>query len=190
VSPKLNVFESISLDGYFTGENGDLSWAHAVPQDDEWNAWVAGNAQGGGALILGRVTYDMMVKWWPTDAAKQAMPKVAEGMNRMTKYVFSRTMKKAAWENTTILSGDIAVESKKLKAGDGPGLTILGSGQIVARLTEAGLIDSYQLVVVPVIIGKGRSLFEGVTKHRAMKLTAQRAFKNGNVVLDYRPAKS
>jgi dihydrofolate reductase len=186
VTRKLQVFESISLDGYFTGANGELNWAQAAPPDEEWNAWVSSNAQGGGALLLGRVTYDMMIKWWPTDAAKQAMPKVAEGMNRMAKYVASRTMKKATWENTTVITGDLAAEVKKLKAMDGPGITILGSGQIIGQLADAGLIDSYQLVVVPAAIGKGRSIFEGISKPRQMTLTSQRAFRNGNVVLDYR----
>ena len=184
MSRPLNVFESISLDGFFTGANGDLSWAHGN-EDAEWSAWVAGNAQGGGALLLGRITHDMMVKWWPTDAAKQAMPKVAEGMNRMTKYVFSRSLKESGWENTTILSGDLATEVKKLKTMDGPGITILGSGQIVAQLTSAGLIDSYQLVILPVAIGKGRPLFEGVNKQVGLRLKDSRTFKNGNVVLGY-----
>jgi dihydrofolate reductase len=182
---KLHLFESITLDGYFTGENGDLSWAYAVPADDEWNKFVAGNARGGGALVLGRVTYDMMASHWPTERARKSMPQVADGMNRMTKYVFSRTMKSASWSNTTILSGDPAAEMRKLKAQDGLGLTILGSGRIVAQLAQAGLIDSYQLVVVAVAIGKGRTLFEGITGQPRLQLTKTRAFKNGNVVLEY-----
>src|SRR5437879_796701 len=116
---RLHVFESISLDGYFCGENGDLSWAH-VAADDEWNKFIGGNAQGGGALVLGRVTYDMMASHWPTEQARKSMPEVADGMNRMTKYVFSRSMKSATWSNTTILSGDPATEMRKLKSQDGP----------------------------------------------------------------------
>jgi dihydrofolate reductase len=182
---KLLAFESISLDGYFTGKSGDLSWAHAVAPDEEWNNFISGNAQGGGALVLGRVTYDMMASHWPSEQAKKSMPKVAEGMNRMTKYVFSKSMKSAQWSNTTILSGDPATEINKLKQQDGPGLTILGSGSIVSQLSQAELIDEYQLVVVAVALGTGRPLFEKMTKTIKLKLASSRAFKNGNVVLSY-----
>src|SRR5262245_9124986 len=66
---KLLVFNTVSLDGYFTRTNGDMSWAHAAPDDAEWSQFVSGNAQGGGTLLLGRVTYDMMAGWWPTQQA-------------------------------------------------------------------------------------------------------------------------
>ena len=98
---RLAVFNSVTLDGYFTDDKGDMSWAHKDPNDTEWNEFVSGNASGGGALLLGRVTYEMMAGFWPTPAAMEMMPAVAEGMNRMTKVVFSRTMKKASWANTS-----------------------------------------------------------------------------------------
>ncbi len=182
---KLNAFESVTLDGFFTGENGDLAWSHKDADDPEWTEFVSGNASGGGALLMGRITYDMMVSWWPTPAAMQQMPEVAKGMNRMQKFVFSRTLDESSWQNTTILKGDPAEEARRLKQESGESLTILGSGSIVSQLTEAGLIDEYTIVVVPVAIGKGRSLFEGVTKQRPMKLTSSREFRNGRVVLTY-----
>ena len=72
---KLGVFESISLDGFFTDATGDMSWAHT--QDPEWNAFVSGNASGGGALLFGRVTYQQMASFWPTPQAAQMLPEVA-----------------------------------------------------------------------------------------------------------------
>ena len=89
---KLDVFNSITLDGYFTDSNGDMSWAHEGGDDPEFAAFTAGNAQGGGTLIFGRVTYELMKSFWPTEQAKRAMPEVAAGMNRMEKIVFSRTL--------------------------------------------------------------------------------------------------
>ena len=85
--PKLHVFNQVTLDGYFSGPNGDLSWAHK--QDPEWDKFVAGNAQGGGTLLFGRVTYEMMAAFWPTPEAAKAFPAVAEGMNNAQKIVFS-----------------------------------------------------------------------------------------------------
>lgn len=187
--PTLNVFNSISLDGYFTGANGDLSWAHAVPQDDEWRAFVSGNAGGKGALLFGRITYDMMAAFWPTPVAAQQMPEVAAGMNRLPKYVFSRSLKTSPWQNTTILNGDLATEVRKLKQQPGGDITVLGSGSLVAQLTEAGLVDTYQFVVVPVVLGSGRTMFEGVTSRPAFRPAKTRTFGNGNVVWWYDAAR-
>src|SRR5205823_12419500 len=114
---RLVVFNSVTLDGYFAGRNGDLSWAHK--DDPEWNAFVAGNARGGGPLLFGRVTYDMMVSFWPTPAAAKSFPEVAKGMNSAQKIVFSRTLDKVSWNNTKLVKGDLAAEVRKLKKGSG-----------------------------------------------------------------------
>jgi len=183
--PRLNMFNSVSLDGYFTDASNDMSWAHAGGDDAEFQKFVAGNAKGESALVFGRVTYEMMASFWPTQAAKQAMPEVAAGMNRATKYVFSRNLKKVDWANTTVLHGEPAAEIAKLKRGSGPGLTILGSGSIVKQLAAAGLIDDFQLMVCPVILGSGRTLFDGIPGRPTLKLANSRSFKNGKMFLHY-----
>jgi dihydrofolate reductase len=116
------------------------------------------------------------------------MPVVAEWMNSSHKFVFSRTLGTAAWNNTTLVKGDLATETRKLKDEPGPGITILGSGSIVAQLAQAGLIDEYHIVVCPIILGRGRSLFEGVKDKLLLERTAMRTFGNGNILLSYEPA--
>ena len=182
---RLMVFNSVSLDGYYTGANGDLSWAYANRNDAEWNSFVEGNAKGEGMLLFGRVTYDMMVSYWPTPAAQKDMPVIAAGMNRARKIVFSRTLDTSSWNNTRVVRGDIAAEVRKLKQESGPGMVILGSGSIVAQLV--GLIDEYQFVVIPVVIGSGKTMFEGIQQKINLKLTKTRTFGNGNVLLCYQP---
>jgi dihydrofolate reductase len=145
--PRVNMFNNISLDGYFVDANGDMSWAHAGRDDPEMGEFTAANAQGGGALIFGRVTYELMKAFWPTPMAAQMMPEVAKGMNAARKYVFSRSLKSTDWANTVILDCDPAQEVARLKKGDDKGLTILGSGSIVKQLTAAGLIDDFQFMV-------------------------------------------
>ena len=130
---RLKVFNNISLDGYFVNAKGDMSWAHQQ-SDDEWDQFSAENASGGGELLFGRVTYEMMVSFWPTEAAHKSNPVVAEQMNSLPKVVFSRTMSEVSWENTTLVSGDIEDDVRKRKAADGPGLVIMGSGTIVSQL--------------------------------------------------------
>ena len=184
---KLAVFNNITLDGYFTGKNGDYSWAHSGQPDQEFNEFVAGNAQGGGALLLGRKTYEIMAGFWPTPEAKKSQPEVAQGMNSMPKVVFSRTLDHVDWENSKLMKGDLAAEVRKLKHESGPDMVILGSGSIVAQLAPEGLIDEYQMVVIPVVIGAGRTMFDGMQKKLELKLTDTRAFKSGKVFTIYEP---
>ena len=183
---KIHVFDNVSLDGFFTDEKSDMSWAHK--RDAEWNAFAGGNAGGDGELLFGRVTYEMMAAFWPTPQAAQMLPDVAAGMNKMPKTVFSRTLDTVSWQNTTLVKGDLVAEVKKMKQRPGPDLVILGSGSIVSQLTQARLIDEYQIVLSPMILGKGRTLFETVDKKIGLTLTKTRSFTNGNVVLWYEPS--
>ncbi|HEX9309810.1 MAG TPA: dihydrofolate reductase family protein [Gemmatimonadaceae bacterium] len=184
---RLTVFNSVTLDGYFTGANGDLSWAHQPEQDPEWNAFVDENAKGGGTLLFGRVTYEMMVSFWPTPDAARNFPVVAAGMNKAAKVVFSKNLKNASWNNTKLVSGDLVAEVRKMKKESGQDMTILGSGSIVSQLTDARLIDAYQFALTPVVIGNGKTMFDGVKEKLNLKLTSSRTFANGRVVLTYEP---
>ena len=87
------------------------------------------------------------------------------------------------------MSDGLAVEVRRMKQADGPNIVIMGSGSIVSQLTEEGLIDEYQIVVIPIIIGSGRTMFEGVKQRRALTLTGSRIFQNGNALLRYEPVK-
>ena len=184
---KLIVFNSVTLDGFFTDVKGDMSWAHRG-DDPEWNAFVEGNASGGGVLLFGRVTYELMAGWWPTPMAIKAYPVVAEQMNNLPKVVFSKTMDKAAWNNTKLVKNDIAAEVRKMKNEPGQGMVIFGSGTIISLLTEEKLIDEYQVVIVPVVLGKGRTMFEGIKEKLNLRRTTSRTFGNGNVLVCYEPA--
>jgi dihydrofolate reductase len=182
---KLIVFNNVSLDGYFVDSKGNMDWAHPDRTDPDWNAFVSGNASGNGTLVMGRVTYELMIRYWPTPRAKQHDPLVAEGMNRMPKVVFSRTLKETCWSNTRLVRDSLAGEIRRMKQESGEGMAILGSGSIVAQLTEEKLIDEYHFVVNPVILGAGRTMFEGVTQKMQLKLNRSRAFQNGYVVVQY-----
>lgn len=187
---RITVFNNVSIDGYFVDAKGGMEFAHQGSDDPEWNEFVSGNASGNGALLFGRVTYDMMASFWPTPHAKAMMPAVAAGMNRMEKYVVSRTMSEPAWNNTTRLNGDLVPTVRTLKESAGPDIVILGSGSIVAQLAPAGLIDEYQLVVKPVVLGGGRTMFDGLRAPIPLAPTRTRTFGNGSVLLCYQAALS
>jgi dihydrofolate reductase len=188
ITPRtLSAFMQISLDGYYCDARGDMSFAHKPPDDEEWQEFVEGNAGGGGMLLFGRVTYQLMANWWPTPMAAQAMPEVAARMNAMPKLVASRTLARADWVNTTLVKEDLAGALRRLKQDPGPDITILGSGSILTQVAEARLLDELQVVVNPVALGAGKALFAGVAERLHLTLARSREFRNGSVVLWYRP---
>ena len=183
---RLVVFNNVTLDGYFTGVEGALSWAHSGNEDAEFNAFVADNASGEGQLLFGRITYELMASYWPTAIAIKHDPIVAEGMNSMPKIVFSRTLDKVTWSNTKLIKGDIAAAIRKMKNEAGMDMTILGSGSIVSQLAPEGLIDEYQIVLNPIVLGTGRTMFDGIKEKLNLKLTKTRTFSSsGKVFLCY-----
>jgi dihydrofolate reductase len=182
---KLLVFNMVSLDGFFVDRKGDMSWAHK--NDAEWNAFVNENASGNGVLVFGRITYELMASYWPTPMALQNSPVVAKGMNDMPKIVFSRTLDNASWSNTKLVKGDLAAEMRKMKKQPGPDMVILGSGSIVSQLAQQNLIDEYQIALSPIVLGNGRTMFEGVQEKLNLKLTKSRTFGNGTVFACYQP---
>jgi dihydrofolate reductase len=176
---------TLSLDGYFARPNGDLMWAHR--EDPEFSAFVAQNAQAGGNLLFGRVTYEMMLAYWPTPAAHANAPEVAAGMGRSPKFVVSRTLERVGWESTTLVRGELTSAIEKLKRESKQPLVTLGSASLVTQLSDAGLVDEYQIVLAPVALGAGRSLFAGMKRELSLKLRETRRFENGNVFLRYTP---
>jgi dihydrofolate reductase len=178
---KIVVFENLSLDGYFQDAAGDMSWAHV--DDEEWRSFTESNAESGGPMLMGRKTYEMMKSFWPTPMAKQVMPKVADRMNSADKIVFSRSLKSADWQNTRVESDAIAA-TRKLREGASAHAVIMGSGEIVAQLVGAGLVDELMLAIHPLVLGRGRTLFANAERS-AFAHISTRTFGNGRVVLRY-----
>lgn len=183
---KLTVFNLMTLDGYFAGEGGDISW-HMV--DEEFQELAKAASNSGNILLFGRKTYQLMESYWPTPEAIKNDPIVAGGMNRSEKIVFSRTLARADWNNTRLVKDDLAGEVRRLKQQSGKDLTILGSGSIVSQLAQEGLIDEYNILVNPVVLGRGMTMFEGIRDRITLKLLKTRVFGNGNILLTYEPAK-
>jgi len=184
---KLVIFNMVTLDGFFEGPNQDISW-HNV--DQEFNEFAIAQLQTIGGILFGRVTYQGMASYWPTDAALSDDPVVAGLMNSLPKIVFSNTLDKAGWNNTTLIKGDIAHEVSKLKLQPGKDLFVFGSGNLTANLARLGLIDEYRLIINPVALGKGTPMFQGIAEKLKLKLLKTRVFDSGNVLLYYEPVRA
>ncbi|GGP22184.1 dihydrofolate reductase family protein [Silvimonas iriomotensis] len=185
---RLIAFIQLTVNGYFAGGDGDIGWAHHDTQDAEWNAFVADNVAGEALLLFGRVTYELMVSYWPTPMAAANDPLVARYMNSLPKAVFSRSLERVDWHNTQLIKTDLVSWVREQKQLPGKDMCILGSGSLIVQLAQAGLIDEFQVSVNPVVLGGGRTIFEGLTHPVPLKLTRSRNFANGNVLLCYQPA--
>jgi dihydrofolate reductase len=179
------MFNLITLDGYFEGVNKwDIGW-HQV--DEEFNKFSIDQLAQADGLIFGRVTYEGMASYWPTPEAIKDDHEVASRMNSIRKYVFSKTLAKAEWNNTQVIKGDAVKELSRLKAEPGKDLYIFGSADLSSTFTRHNLIDEYRLMVNPVVLGKGGPLFKESESMLKLKLLNTKSFKNGNVLLYYAP---
>jgi dihydrofolate reductase len=176
---KLKTWNMLSLDGFFEGpKKGDLDW---FVFDDEMEEWMVETQQiNADTLLFGRVTYEMMAAYWPT-----AVGRIADFMNSVDKYVFSRSLKKVDWDNTTLVNDDAVGEVKKVKEQDGGDIFVFGSADFSQTLMENGLIDEYHFAINPVVVGKGVPWFKGGSSTMGLTLLDSRTLKSGVVLLLY-----
>lgn len=185
---KIIVFNNLSLDGKFCDAQAGMGWAKRA--GDEFTEYVARTRGEIGAYLFGRVTYDMFASFWPTPAGKSQNPYFAKLLNEGKKVVFSSRLKKASWENTAIEPRADADSIARLKASTRGDCLIFGSGTVVQGLAEKGLIDEYQFVLNPVILGEGRPLFGPMPSHVELELLESKPFSSGIVLLRYVPIRN
>jgi dihydrofolate reductase len=182
---RLIMWNAVSLDGMFEGAK---SWEldfHRYIWGEELERFSVEQLRSADRLLFGRVTYEGMAAYWQT-----ATGEVAEFMNRLPKVVFSRTLERADWVNAKLAKGDVVAEVQELKRqGDG-NTFVFGSGNLSASLMEHGLFDEYRLAVAPVVLGRGKPLFEPNGKRLPLKLLEARRLSNGGVILRYEPDQS
>jgi dihydrofolate reductase len=176
----------MTLDGFFEGPSHDIGW-HNV--DKEFDDFSIKQLETAGMLLFGRVTYELMAGYWPSEESLKDDPIVANWMNSLPKVVFSRTLEKADWNNTRLVKTDVAGEISRLKQQSGKDLFLFGSADLATTLIKLGLIDEYRILLNPIVLGKGSLLFKGVEKPFKLNLIKTRTFQNGNILLYYQPDK-
>jgi dihydrofolate reductase len=181
---KIIVFENYSLDGFIAGPEGELHW---TVRDDEVTQMSQEGEQSKDLFLFGRKTYEMMAGFWPTPAGQAANPVFAEILTTTPKIVISSTLNNPGWKNTTVVNEISREKILRVKQEPGKNIMIFGSISVVQQLAGMKLIDEYQLLVNPVVLGKGKPLFPEDQK-QSMKLLSTRTFKSGIVMLTYAPA--
>ena len=196
------MFNRVTPEGYFASPDGNLDWVVPENEIDKAGAAAAENTKSG-TILFGRRTYEMFASFWPhvredSSAApnphnpRQQSPEMvamAKMLNAAEKLVFSRTLKETTWNNSRIIGEFDPRKIEALKKETGEDMIIFGSGSIVSLLTQHGLIDEYQFVVSPLLLGSGKPLFSGVTNGSRLNLLEARGYPSGTVMLRYaRPA--
>jgi dihydrofolate reductase len=193
---QLIAFNHVSADGYFAASDGNLKWVVPDPALDRETTERLADRD---AILFGRRTYEMFEKFWPTavDAAATApdphqpgqrskdVGAIGQWINDATKLVVSKTRKNATWTNSRILDGFNPEEIKRIKEGLGKDIMLFGSGMLTSALTRHRLIDEYQFVLSPVVLGKGHSLVTGVEDGPKLRLLDQQRYPSGIVMLRY-----
>lgn len=177
----------LSLDGFTVGQNEDMGWV-MNNFNEEMGKYAGDLMSSMDAILLGRVTYQIMINFWPANT--EATAPGADKMNNTPKVVFSRTLDKADWgkyKNVRVVKDNVAQEIAKLKQQPGKNMVIYGSANLVQGLTRLGLIDEYQILVHPILLGAGKPLFAGLSQPVNLKLTKSETYRNGVVVLYYQP---
>jgi dihydrofolate reductase len=182
---KIVVTEFVSLDGVIEAPGGGESykhqgWTFEVDRGPEGDKFKLDEALAAEALLLGRRTYEGFAAAWPSMEGE-----FADKFNGMPKYVVSSTLTDPTWNNSTVLSGELAQEIAKLKQDVAGELQVHGSAQLVQGLLEHGLLDELRLMVFPVVLGSGKRLFGNSEEKRSLSLSDCKTVGDGIAVLTY-----
>jgi dihydrofolate reductase len=185
---RIIVTEFVSLDGVMEAPGGGeefthAGWTFAFKRGEEGDKFKFDEAMDSEALLLGRKTYEGFAVAWPTIEGE-----FADKFNSMPKYVISATLKKAEWNNTTVLGGDAMAEVNKLKQKLHGDIVVHGSAQLVQALIEHDLVDELRLMVFPVILGIGKRLFGKTSDKKTFRLSDSKTVGEGIAILTYQPA--
>ncbi|MEP6597699.1 MAG: dihydrofolate reductase family protein [Ginsengibacter sp.] len=181
---KIIVSNLVSLDGYFEGLNKELDW---FVVDEEFFEYARNQLKEADTILFGRVTYEMMASYWPNATNNDSV--ITDKMNSLPKIVFSKTLSKVEWNNSSLIKENVPEEINRLKQSSGKDMVIFGSGSLVLSLTQLALIDEYRIIVNPVILGNGNPLFKGIHEKLNLRLLRTKTLNSGVVILYYEPQK-
>ena len=191
---KLISITQVTLDGIMQSPGG--------PEEDPGNGFIHGGwslrfrdevgkqavgetIAGEFDMLLGRRTYEIFAAYWPNQSGDNS---IAKAFNKATKYVATRSLDRLDWKNSRQIGGDVVDEVRRLKAPDGPVLHVWGSSALLQTLIAADLVDEYRLWVFPLVLGKGKRLFENGAPPRDLSLVSTRSTSRGVLFNTYVPA--
>lgn len=184
---KIIVLSYLSLDGFTASVDGSADW---IVWDKSVNEYYKETQRTPDAVIFGRTSYESLKGYWATTKASGEDPEMIEFINQTKKIVFSKTLEKADWHNSTVMREIVPREIEEMKRQPGENFLIMGSGSVVSQLANSDLIDEYRFILIPVVLGEGKSYFQNLKDNLNLKLLEIRTFKCGNVLHRYEPGSS
>jgi dihydrofolate reductase len=187
---KIVVSENVTLDGVIQDPAGDEGFRHGgwvglISNSPQLGKLALDEALGQEAFLLGRRSYEWLAARWPARSGE-----LADRLNSLPKYVVSSTLEHPAWNNSTVLNGDVVTEVSKLKQELTGEIVVPGSFQLVHTLMEHDLVDELRLKIFPVVLGAGHRLFGQTSDKKTMRLTGSQTVEGGIVHLTYQPAET
>jgi dihydrofolate reductase len=181
----------MSIDGYIAGPNGEMDWI-VWNWDDKLKNYVFELTKPVDTIILGRKMTDGFVSYWSDIMTKSEDPfyEFAKKMIETPKVVFTKTVKKSQWVNTTLATGDLIDEVIKLKSESGKDIIVYGGATFDSSLIKAGLIDEFHLLINPAAIGSGMAIFKDISEIQKFTLIKFMPFECGIVELQYEPKRT
>jgi len=177
---KVVVWNLVTLDGFFEGAEKELDW---FVVNEEFINESRDMFKEFDTILFGRKTYQMMEKYWPT--AEDNDPTITHHMNKLSKIVFSKTLEEVSWNNSRLINENITEEVHEMKKLPGKDMVIFGSGEIVSALTKAHLIDEFRIILNPVILGEGNTMFKNIKEKINLILKKVQTLKSGVAILYY-----
>lgn len=179
---KVVAFNLISLDGFFEAADQTIDWFNV---DEEFNAFALNQLKTVEAIFYGRKTYEGMYEYWTSEMAMQSDPEMSTLMNETKKVVFSKTLTSLKWKNTELISNDLPSKINELKNTYSKDIIVFGSGDLISSLINLQLLDEVRLMIVPVLLGKGRPMFLDLERLNSLVLKEKKDFNSGNLLLTY-----
>jgi dihydrofolate reductase len=185
---RIVVTEFVSLDGVMEDPGGSEDfehggWSFEFNRGEEGDAFKLDETMSSDALLLGRVTYEGFANAWPTREGE-----FADKFNTMPKYVVSSTLTDPEWTNTTVLRGDVREEAAKVREQHERDVVVHGSAQLVHALVESDLVDELRLMVFPVVLGRGKRVFDETSDKKKLRLEDSKVVGDGVAILVYQRA--
>jgi dihydrofolate reductase len=179
------MWNLMTLDGMVEGAGRDLSW-HGDVWGEDLERLSIEQGRSAGALLFGRITYELMAGYWPGQTGEPG--EIADFMNRMPKFVFSRSLTRTDWTNTTLFHDDVPGTVARLKRETDRDIFVFGSADLSASLIAHGLFDEFRIGLAPHVLGGGTPLFKPTGQRLKLQLVDATPLSTGIVILRYRPA--